>query len=124
TIRIGKRVLLAEGLSLDYSGGVEIGDDVWLSEDVMIHTHIHPLNERRIYSRSAEIETKPLKIGDCAWIGARAVILPGVETIGRNSVVGAGSVVTKNVPENAVVAGNPAKIIKKASDYEDRRESP
>lgn len=122
-IKIGKRVLLAEGLSLDYSGGVEIGDNVWLSEDVMIHTHIHLLNERRVYSKPGEIKTRPLKIGDFVWIGSRVVILPGVESIGRNSIVGAGSVVTKDVPEDTVIAGNPAKIIKKLSYSDNRRKN-
>ena len=54
---------------------------------------------------------KKIVIKDYAWIGSKSVILPGV-TIGENAVVGAGSIVTKDVPDNAIVAGNPAKIIK------------
>ena len=57
------------------------------------------------------ISTKPVVIGDDVWIGANAVILPGV-TIGRHCVVAAGAVVTKDVPDNTVVAGVPAKVIK------------
>ena len=55
---------------------------------------------------------KPVKICENVWIGENAIILPGIE-IGKNSIIGAGSVVTKNVPENCIVAGNPARIIKK-----------
>jgi len=60
-----------------------------------------------------EHEGAPIVIEDSAWIGAGAIILAGV-TIGRNAVVGAGSVVTKDVPAGAVVAGNPARVIKSA----------
>ena len=56
-------------------------------------------------------EIKPVIIGDDVWIGARAIIMPGI-VIGRGAVIGAGSVVTKNVDEYAVVAGNPARVIK------------
>jgi len=56
--------------------------------------------------------SKPVKICENVWLGENAIILPGIE-IGKNSVIGAGSVVTKNVPENCIVAGNPARIIKK-----------
>ncbi len=54
---------------------------------------------------------KPITVGDNVWIGGNAVILPGV-TIGRNSVIGAGSVVTKDIPDNVVAVGNPCKVIK------------
>lgn len=59
----------------------------------------------------------PIHVGDDVWIGGNSVILPGI-TIGNNSVVGAGSVVTKDVPEDVVVAGNPAKVIKNITEQE------
>ena len=69
----------------------------------------HPLNvEERL---KGTLIGKPVTIGDNVWFGGNCVVLPGV-TIGNNVVVGAGSVVTKNVPDNAVIAGNPAKILK------------
>ena len=63
------------------------------------------------YERTSTI-SKPVKIGDRVWIGIAATILPGV-TIGENSIVAAGAVVTKDVPPNTIVAGNPAKVVKK-----------
>jgi maltose O-acetyltransferase len=89
---------------------VEIGAKTLLGPAVQIYTAIHPLDPEE---RAAFIETaKPVMIGKNVWIGGAAVILPGV-TIGDNAVVGAGSVVTKDVAANTVVAGNPAKVIRK-----------
>ena len=65
--------------------------------------------------KRADIHPKPIHIGKRVWIGSGAIVLPGV-TIGDNSVIGAGSVVTKDVPADCVYAGNPAKLIKK-NDY-------
>lgn len=88
---------------------IEIGDDCMLGPGVHIYTASHPLDaNERIKGPEYGI---PVKIGNKAWIGGRAVILPGV-TIGDNVVVASGAVVTKDVPSNVVVGGNPAKIIK------------
>lgn len=93
---------------------IKIGRECLIGANVIIvdtdfHT-IAPLR-RRFNSKSVEIGTAPVEIGDNVFIGANSIILKGV-TIGTNSVVGAGSVVTRNVPSNAVVAGNPANIIR------------
>jgi len=105
---------------------VEIGDDCLLAPGVHIYTATHPLDPapRRgcvagtMGGGDAEEEASsyyelaaPIKIGHTCWIGGRSVICPGV-TIGDNVVVGAGSVVTKDVPSNVVVGGNPARILR------------
>jgi len=88
---------------------IRIGDNCFLAPGVHIYTATHPLEARERIT-GAEFG-KPVTIGHNVWIGGRAVINPGV-TIGNNVVVASGAVVTKNVPDNVVVGGNPAKVIK------------
>lgn len=88
---------------------IEIGDNCFIAPGVHIYTASHPLNPEKRNS-GAEF-CVPVKIGDSVWIGGGAIINPGV-TIGNNVVIASGSVVTKDVPANVVVGGNPAKIIK------------
>jgi maltose O-acetyltransferase len=89
---------------------VRIGENCFMAPGVHIYTAAHPIHP---FERIAGPEFgKPVTIGDNCWIGGRAVINPGV-TIGKNVVVASGSVVTKDVPDNVVVGGNPARIIKK-----------
>lgn len=76
---------------------------------VHIYTATHPLNP--IERNSGKEYAKPITIGNNVWIGGSAVIIPGV-TIGDNVVIASGAVVTKDVPDNVVVGGNPAKVIK------------
>ncbi|QIZ08189.1 sugar O-acetyltransferase [Priestia megaterium] len=88
---------------------IRIGDNCFIAPGVHIYTATHPLNEReRISGGEYGI---PVSIGNNVWIGGRAIINPGVK-IGNNVVIASGAVVTKDVPENVVVGGNPAKIIK------------
>ena len=88
---------------------VHIGDNCMLAPGVHIYTATHPLDAEE---RNSGVEYgKPVRIGNNVWIGGRAVINPGV-TVGDNVVIASGAVVTKDVPANAVVGGNPAKIIK------------
>ncbi|MGM0898207.1 MAG: sugar O-acetyltransferase [Bacillota bacterium] len=88
---------------------IRIGDNCLVGPGVHIYTATHPLD---VEQRRAGLECgKAVRIGDNVWIGGRAVINPGV-TIGNNAVIASGSVVTKDVPANAVVGGNPAEIIK------------
>ncbi|MBB1079227.1 sugar O-acetyltransferase [Limosilactobacillus sp. STM2_1] len=106
-LKIGKHVFINSGAMFTDLGGIELADNVLIAPNVTIVSVNHPLapSERR------QVELKPVLIKENAWIGANATVLPGV-TIGKNAVVAAGAVVTKDVPDNAVVAGVPAKVIK------------
>lgn len=87
-----------------------IGDNAMLAPGVHIYSATHPLDPTE--RNSGRELGKPVKIGNNVWIGGRSVIIPGV-TLGDNVVVAAGSVVTKSFPDNVVIGGNPAKILKR-----------
>ncbi|MFG0265246.1 MAG: sugar O-acetyltransferase [Rhodopirellula sp. JB055] len=87
---------------------VRIGDFVFIAPGVHFYTATHPLES---HLRRTPEYGKPITIGNDVWIGGKAIICPGV-TIGDRSVIGAGSVVTKDVPAGLLVAGNPAKVIR------------
>ena len=88
---------------------IEIGDNCMFAPNVQLYTATHPLHPVK---RNSGLEyAKPIKIGDNVWLGGGVIVTPGV-TLGDNVVVGAGSVVTKSFPDNVVIAGNPARIIK------------
>ncbi|MBO9130550.1 maltose acetyltransferase domain-containing protein [Bacillus sp. 165] len=91
---------------------VTIGENCFMGPGVHVYTATHPLDATERIS-GAEYG-KAVTIGDNVWIGGRAIINPGV-TIGNNAVVASGAVVTKDVPDNVVVGGNPARIIKELS---------
>jgi acetyltransferase-like isoleucine patch superfamily enzyme len=113
-VRIGKQVFLGGGNILDRVRPdlITIEDYVSLAGGVYILTHSNPTAPlREILGEAAHI-TAPVKIGRGAWIAINVVILPGV-TIGENSIVAAGSVVTKDVPPYTVVGGSPARELKK-----------
>lgn len=88
---------------------VRIGDNCMMAPGVQIYTATHPIDP--VERNSGKEYAKPITIGDNVWIGGSAIINPGV-TIGDNVVVASGAVVTKDVPNNVVVGGNPARIIK------------
>ena len=94
---------------------IDIGENVTLTNDVTFVTHDGGYYILRDQIPDLEI-TKPIKIGNNVFIGIGAVIMPGV-TIGNNVIVGAKAVVTKNVPDNSVVAGNPARVVKTLEQY-------
>ncbi|MBG8361331.1 chorismate mutase [Enterococcus faecium] len=88
---------------------IEIGDNCMFTPNVQLYTATHPLHPVK---RNSGLEyAKPIKIGNNVWLGGGVIVTPGV-TLGDNVVVGAGSVVTKSFPDNVVIAGNPARIIK------------
>ncbi|MEK7120813.1 MAG: acyltransferase [Patescibacteria group bacterium] len=112
-IKIGNDCAIGIGSFICGSGAmIEIGNDVRIADSVRMYTFNH--NYETIGKSIAKQGNTlgEITIKDNVWIGSGAVILMGV-TIGKNSVVGAGAVVTKNVPENSVVGGVPAKVIKK-----------
>ncbi|MDE8563743.1 maltose O-acetyltransferase [Anoxybacillus rupiensis] len=91
---------------------IKIGDNCLIAPGVHIYTATHPLDP--LERNSGTEYGKPVSIGHNVWIGGRAVINPGV-TIGNNVVIASGAVVTKDIPDNVVVGGNPARIIKTIS---------
>lgn len=100
------------GISCELWGEVKIGNNVLMGPEVVVYTVNHIFADPdKIILEQGYTSPKPVYIKDDVWIGRRCLIMPGV-MIGEGAVVGAGSVVTKNVPDYAVVAGNPAKIIK------------
>lgn len=94
-------------------GPVRIGKNVMIGPNVQLLTACHPIVAEE---RNSYIEyTKAIEIKDNVWLGGGVVITPGV-TIGENCVIGAGSVVTKDIPDNVVAAGNPCRILRKITD--------
>ncbi len=108
-ITIGKNVWISFAVSggcyIQGINGIEIGDNTIFAPGVKIISANHDKNNLNRFVRN-----KPIKIGKNCWIGANAVILPGVE-LGDNVIVGAGSVVTKNIPSDSIAIGIPSKII-------------
>lgn len=106
-ITVGKNVFINACCKFQDQGGITIGDDCLVGHNVTIAT----LNHDFAPEKRANINPSPVKIGNKVWIASDSTILPGI-TIGDGAIIGAGSVVTKDVPQNTIVAGNPAKIIK------------
>ncbi len=100
------------GVRASVSGACTIGDNVMMGPDCIIYSQNHRFDDLAIpMNMQGHQEEKPVTIGDDVWIGGRVIIVPGVK-IGSHSIIGAGSVVTKDVPDWAIVAGNPAKVKK------------
>jgi len=128
-IKIGQYCYLGENARIWSAKSIEIGDRVLISHDVNIFDNsTHPVNHKLRHLQFVEIIThghpkkidlkeKSIKIKDDVLIGAKSIILKGV-TIGEGAIVGAGSVVTKDVPPYTIVAGNPARIIREIPEDE------
>jgi maltose O-acetyltransferase len=109
SIRIGARTFANYGLVALDVAPITIGDDAQIGPNVQLLTPTHPVaaGPRRDKWEAA----LPITIGDNVWLGGGAIVLPGVQ-VGHNSVVGAGAVVTKDVPDDVVVVGNPARVVR------------
>lgn len=108
-IRIGARTFVNFGLVALDCAPITIGDDVQIATNVQLLTPTHPVEPapRRNKFEAAH----PITIGDNVWLGGGVIVLPGV-SIGANTVVGAGAVVTRDLPPNVVAVGNPARVIR------------
>ena len=113
-IIIGKYSLITPGVRIMAANKIEIGDACMIAHGA----YISDADWHGIYDRAKPVgRTKPITLKDNVWIGDSAIICKGV-TIGKNSIIGAGSVITKDVPDNAIYAGNPAKFIKNLDEKE------
>ena len=103
---------------------IQIGDFALIGSGVHIYVSNHKFSDptKAIYFQGHS-KVKPVILEEGCWIGANAILLPGVR-IGRNAVVGAGSIVTKSVPDYTVVAGNPARVIKSVPEALEKEQSP
>ena len=107
-LNIGERTTINTPCQIELNAPVRIGKRVGIGHNTVIITSNHELGPAE--QRMARMVKEPVTIGDGTWIGARVTILPGI-TIGPGAMVAVGSVVTRDVPANAKVAGNPAKVI-------------
>ncbi len=117
-ISLGNRVVIRPGTMLfadpreGGKGNIIIEDDVLIGSGVHLYVANHKYGKKNVpIYEQGHFEAKDIIVKKGSWIGANSIILAGV-TVGENSIVGAGSIVTKNVPNNVIVAGSPAKIIK------------
>jgi maltose O-acetyltransferase len=116
-IRIGRNGFINYGCVFLDCNFISIGDDAQIGPGVHIYTAFHPIDPE--VRRSGLELAKPVMIGNNVWLGGSCVICPGV-TIGDNSVIGAGSVVVRDVPANRVAVGNPCRVTREIPAKKDR----
>ena len=114
-VHFGNNVYANFNLTLVDDGDIYIDDKVMFGPNVTIATANHPI-EPGLREKAMQYN-KPVHICENVWVGAGTVIVPGV-TIGKNSVIGAGSVVTKDIPENVVAVGNPCRVLREIGEHE------
>ena len=115
-VHVGKNVVFNFNTMLVDDGEIVIGDDCMIGPGCHLATSVHPISPRL---RKHKLQyNKPIHIGNNVWFGAGVTVLPGI-TVGDNAIVGAGSVVTKDVPAGAIVAGNPARLIRMITEEDD-----
>lgn len=111
-ISLGNQVNIAQNCLIGGAGGVEIGNFVMIGPNSCIVSSNHGFSKGGIPMLRQKQTLSPINIKDDVWLGANVVVLPGI-TIGQGAIIGAGSVVTKNVEPYTIVAGNPARTLKK-----------
>lgn len=109
-ITIGRRTFVNNGATILDVGRVTIGDDVQIGPNVQLLTPVHPMDAAE--RRAGWEGQKPITIGDGVWLAGGVIVCAGA-TIGENTVVGAGAVVTRDLPADAFAAGNPARVIRR-----------
>lgn len=108
-VKLGENVYINHNADMMSLGGITIEDGVMIGPECALLTVNHEPKNIRV------VMTKPIHIKKNAWLGARVSVLPGV-TIGENSIIGTASVVTKDIPDNCIAVGNPAKVIKRIDE--------
>lgn len=114
-IRVGKNFFANMNCVMLDSGGITIGDNVMFAPNVSLYTVGHPLDPE--LRNAAWEHGAPIVIGDNVWLGGNVVVLPGA-TIGANTVVGAGAVVTKDLPPNVLAVGNPCRVVREITEQD------
>lgn len=114
-IRIGENTFVNANCMFQDNNAIQIGSNCLIGPSVQLYTAIHPIDAKeRIVTIDSQTryltKSKPIKIGNNCWIGGNTVILPGI-TIGDNVTIGAGSVVTKDVPADCIAVGNPCRLL-------------
>jgi galactoside O-acetyltransferase len=117
-LSLGRGAGINTGCWINARGRVSIGDDTILGPYCVIHSANHRMDQLDIPIQHQGFEHKPVTLGNNVWLAARVTVLPGV-SIGDNAVIGAGAVVTKDIPANAVAVGNPARVIRLRTDEVD-----
>lgn len=110
-LRVGNYVGIGKNFKM-LNADIVIGDYVMMGEDIMVYGSNHNCAKDRRIGEQGNTPISRLEIKGDNWIGARAIILPSCNVIGYGAVIGAGAVVTKDVPDYAIVGGNPAKVLK------------
>ena len=114
-VHFGSGIYVNSNATFVDDGHIYVGDKVMFGPNVTIATANHPINAE-LRGRGLQYN-KDVYIGENAWIGACVVIVPGVR-IGKNTVIGAGSVVTKDIPDNVVAVGNPCRVLREVSEHD------
>ncbi len=117
---VGDNVWIGQDCFLHSAGGIRIGNNVGIGPKVIILTSSHAENGRLVPILFSDLVTAPVVIEDDADLGVGSIILPGVR-VGRGAQVGAGSVVTSDVPDYAIVAGSPARVLRYRDDSTPRK---
>jgi maltose O-acetyltransferase len=114
-IELGEDFYANHNLTILDGAKVKFGNKVFIGPNCSFYTAGHPIDAKQ---RNAGLEyTHPITVGDNVWFGGNVVVLPGV-SIGNNSIIGAGSVVTKDIPDHVITVGNPCKVIKNIAESE------